>query len=98
MESDNVEVRVDCQEQTSVVQQNQTQTSDTDLRSVELGTAGTMDMLQIGVILMRLEELTKEGNKEYQRQMEGMERRLKESFKEHNEKFRITKIENLKTR
>ena len=52
MESENAEVRIDCQEQTSVVQQNQTQTSENDrqgaanLESVELGTAGTMDMMQ----------------------------------------------------
>ena len=76
MDSENAEVRVDGQEQTRVVQQNQTETPEndrqrnTEVRSVELGTAGTMDMVQIGVILMRLEESIK-----------GMESRLMDSQK-----------------
>ena len=57
MESEKAEVRVNGQEQTSGVEQNQTETSEndrqreTDLRSVELGTAGTMDMMQTGLML-----------------------------------------------
>jgi hypothetical protein len=85
MESENADVRVNGQEQTSVVQQNQTKTSendrqrDTDLQSVQLGTTGTMDMMQIGVILMRLEESIKDSQIVNQRKMKEMENRLKDS-------------------
>ena len=84
MESENAEVRVDGQEQTSVVQQNQTQTSEndrqreTDLRSVELGTAGIMDIIQIGLMFTEMHTSLKE-----------MESRLKDRIEENMKEMQV---------
>ena len=84
MESEKAEVRVDGQEQTSVVQQNQTQTSENDRQrdldswSVELGTAGLMDMMQIGLMLIENQRKMKEMQIKTQRKLEEI---IKENLK-----------------
>ena len=71
MESENAEIWVDGQEKTSVTQQNQTPTSENDrqrdtvLLSVALGPAGSMGMMQIGLIFREMQsrlEKSKGGN------------------------------------
>ena len=95
MESDNAEARVDGQEQTSVVQQNQTQTSendrqrDTDLRSVELRPAETMDMMQIGLMFREMIET----QSRLEESMKEMENRLKDSQKEIKDEFKNIRVE-----
>jgi len=90
MESDKAEVRVDGQEQTSVVEQNQRETTESDrqrnidLRSDELGTAGTIDMMQIGLMIREMHTSMKE-----------MENRLKDNIKEEFESTRVENQRNL---
>ena len=85
IESENGEVRVDSQEQ-SVIEQNQTRTSEndrqrhTDLRSVELGTARIIDMMQIVLMFREMKEMQSRLEESIKDSQKEMQANIKEEF------------------